>query len=116
MVDLFASDFHHQLPRYYAKENDHKAAGKDAFKTDWLLEFNPYINPPWHLIPKCLKKTIEENVVAMFVVHKWEFASWWPLHRDLSLRHIDLTEAIYLRPDKTLCGKPVWDTRIGILD
>ena len=30
-VDLLASDFHHQLPRYYAMEDDPKAAGNDAF-------------------------------------------------------------------------------------
>ena len=55
---MFASDFHHQLPRYYAMEDDPVAAGKDAFKADWLLDHNPYINPPWHLIPKVLKKLI----------------------------------------------------------
>ena len=80
-VDLFASDFHHQLPRYYAMEDDPKAAGKDAFKTDWLLELNQFINPPWHLIHKCLKNIIEDQVVAMAVVPKRESASRSPLYR-----------------------------------
>ena len=114
-VDLFASDFHHQLPRYYAMEDDLKPAWKDAFKANWLTEHNPYINPPWHLIPKWLKKDIEDQAEAMVVVPKWELASWWTLYHALSLRHIDLTEAIYLKPDKTLWKKPPWDTRIGIM-
>ena len=87
-------------------EDDPKAAGKDAFKANWLTEYIPYINPPWHLIPKCLKKIIEDQVVAMVVVPKWDFASWCPLYHDLSLRHIDQTEAIYLKPDKILWKSP----------
>ena len=97
-------------------EDDPKAAGKDAFTANWLTEYNPYINHPWLLIPKCLKKIIEDQAVVMFVAPKWEFASWWPQYRNLCLRHIDLTEAVYLRPDRTPWKKPNWDTRIGILD
>ena len=76
VVDLFASDFHHQLPRYYTMEDDRKAADKDAFKGNWLVENNPYINPPWLLIPKCLEKIIADQAVVMFVVPKWEDAKW----------------------------------------
>ena len=71
---MFASDFHHQLPRYYAMEDDPKAAGKDAFKGNWLVENNPYINPPWLLIPNCLEKVIADQAVVMLVVPKWEDA------------------------------------------
>ena len=97
-------------------EDDPKAAGKDAFKANWLLENNPYINPPWYLIPKVLKKLIEDQATAMVMVPKWIHTDWWPLYCDLYLRHIDMDEAIYLNPDKTLWKRPVWDTHIGILD
>ena len=48
-------------------EDDPKAAGKVAFMANWLMEHNPYINPPWFLIPKCLAKLVEDHAVAMFV-------------------------------------------------
>ena len=99
-VERFASDFHHQFPHYYAMEDDQMAAGKDAFKADWLLEYSPYINPPWHIIPKVLKKLVEDEATAMVVVPKWIHTAWWHLYCDLCLRHIDLDEAIYLNPDK----------------
>ena len=73
-VDLFASDFHHQLPLYYAIEDYTKAAGHDVINAKWLVENNPYINPPWLLIPKCLEKIIADQAVVMFVVPKWEDA------------------------------------------
>ena len=69
-VDLFASDFHHQIPRYYATEDDLKAAGKGTFAANWLTVYNPYINPPWLLIPKCLEKIIADKAVVMLVVPK----------------------------------------------
>ena len=116
VVDMFASDFHHQLSWYYAMEDDPKAAGKDAFKANWLAELNPYINPPWYLIPACLDKLVEDQAVAMVVVPKREDASLWPLSCDLCKRHLDIAEPIYLRPDKSLWKKPMRDTRIGIFD
>ena len=45
-VGLFASDFHHQLPMFYALEADPNAAGRDAFTANWLLELRPYIIVP----------------------------------------------------------------------
>ena len=54
--------------------------------------------------------------MAMVVVPEWTLTDWWPLYCDLCLRHKDLTEAIYLKPDKTLSKSPAWDTLIGILD
>ena len=69
-ADLCASDFHHQLPRYYALETDPKAAGKDAFTANWLLELKPCINSHWFLIPKCLQKIRKDQAEVMMVVPK----------------------------------------------
>ena len=70
VVDLLAFDTHHQLPRYYALEKDSKAAGKDAFKVNWLLEYQPYINPPWIDISRCLDKIQRDQAQVMMVVPK----------------------------------------------
>ena len=116
VVDLFASDFHHQLPRYYALKADTKAACQDAFAANWLLELRPYVNHPWYLIPKYLQKIRKDQADVMVVVPKWEASVWWPTFVGLCVRFIDLVDPVYLRPDKTLWKKPIWDTRIGILD
>ena len=114
-VDLFASAQHKQLPRYYSEKYDPQAAGTDAFKADWLLEVNPYVNPPWYLIPKCLDKIIKDQAKVLMVVPKWEWAYWWPRFNAICVRLLDFEEAIYLKPDGTLWEKPRWDTRIGVL-
>ena len=79
-VDLFASDFHHQLPRYYALEADPNAAGRDAFTANWLLELQPYINTPWYLIPECLDKIRADQAEVMMVVPKWETVAYIYCH------------------------------------
>ena len=101
-VGLFASDFHHQLPRYYALKADPKAAVQGAFTANWLLELKPYINPLWFLIPKCLQKIRKDQAEVMMVVPKLELCTWWPTFVALCVRFIDLVEPVYLRPDKTL--------------
>ena len=78
-VDLFASDFHHQLSRYYALEADPNAAGRDAITASWLLELRPYINTLWFLIHKCLQKIRQDQAEVMMVVTKWEECVWCPL-------------------------------------
>ena len=69
-VDFFASDTHHQLLRYYALEKDPKAAGKDAFKVNWLLEYQSYTNPPWVDISRCLDMIQRDQAQVMMVVPK----------------------------------------------
>ena len=115
-MDLFAFDTHNQLSRYYALEKDPKAARRDAFEVNWLLEYQPYINPPWVDISRCLDKIQQDQAQVMMVVHKWENIFWWKQITDFCIRHTDLTEAIYLQPDGTPWKKPIWDTRVGILD
>ena len=114
-VDLFASKFHHQLPRYCALEADPNAAGRDAFTANWLLEFRPYIIPPWHLIPECLEQIRTDQAEVMMVVPKLETVASWPIFVALCTRFIDLDTPSYLRADKTLWKKPELDPRIGIL-
>ena len=67
-VDLFASSAHHQLPRYYSKTPDPKAAGIDAFTANWAAERFPYANPPWPLIPAVLRKISKDRVLAIMVI------------------------------------------------
>ena len=89
-VDLFASDYHHQLPRYFTAEHDPKAAGTYAFTVNWLMELRPYINPPWYLIPRYLEKIQKDHAEVMRVVPKWEHCTWWPVFTSLCVSIMDL--------------------------
>ena len=115
-VDMFASYKHHQLPRYYSRIPDPKSQGIDAFKVDWNIEPRPYVNPPWTLIPKVLRKIQHDGVRTMMVVPHWPNASWWPLFTHMCEKSIKVTEPIYLDDQGRLRPKPVWDTTIGILN
>ena len=70
-ADMFASATHHQLPRYYSKENDPQAVGQNALAFPWQAEFRPYVNPPWSLISTVLRKIHREGVRAMVVTPEW---------------------------------------------
>jgi len=115
-VDLFASATHHQLHRYYSKDFDPVSLGQDAFKFDWLAEAAPYANPPWTLIPRVLRKVIQDRVRLMLVVPEWPNAPWYIIYRRLVERSMRLTDAIYLTDDGVLRPPPRWATRIAIVD
>ena len=91
-ANMFASYKNHQLPRYYSRIADTNAADIDAFRVNWNLEPTPYVNPPWTLIPKVLRKIIHDRVRIMMVVPHWPTADWYPLFRNLSERSIRVTE------------------------
>ena len=115
-ADMFASYKHHQLPRYYSRMADTKAAGIDAFQHNWNLEPTPYVNPPWTLIPKVLRKIIHDRVRVMMVVPHWPSADWFPLFYRLTEKSIRLTEPCYLDDNGRLRPAPSWATTIAIVN
>ena len=115
-ADMFASYKHHQLPRYYSRMADTKAAGIDAFQHNWNLEPTPYVNPPWTLIPKVLRKIIHDRVRVMMVVPHWPSADWFPLFYRLTEKSIRLTEPCYLDDNGRLRPAPSWATIIAIVN
>ena len=115
-ADLFASATHHQLPRYYSKEDDSRAVSTDALEFPWQAENSPYVNPPWSLISTALRKIHREGVRAMVVTPEWPNAAWYPLLRKMLERSILLDEPIYLSDAGILRPKHRWKTRISILN
>ena len=80
-VDLFATQFNNQLPRFFAFWKDPKAEAIDAMIQQW--NENPYAFPPFILIGRILAKILQEKVqIVTMVTPWWEGASWWPsIHR-----------------------------------
>jgi hypothetical protein len=115
-VDLFASDAHHQVPRYFSQYADPKAAGQDAFQRNWAEETRPYANPPWPLISRVLKKVITDKVRIMLVVPHWVQAPWFTDVTRLTERSTLLTDAVFLDEFGRLRPKPWWHTQICIVN
>ena len=115
-ADMFASYKHHQLPRYYSRIKDPQAVGIDSFRFDWNMEPTPYINPPWSLIPKVLRKLQHDQVRAMMVVPYWPNSSWYPTFHKLVERSIKITDPLYLDDSNRLRPAPSWPTIIAIVN
>ena len=80
VVDLFASRINNQLSNYVSWHPDPNACAVDAFTCEWNSFSCIYIFSPFSLIPRILKKVLEEKVPdVIIVVPDWPTASWFPL-------------------------------------
>jgi hypothetical protein len=76
-VDWFASSENAQLDRFYSWKRDPAADGVDAFMFDWSM-CEGYIFPPFALIPRILRKIIEDGASVLLVHPDWPGALWAP--------------------------------------
>ena len=76
-VDLFATRFTKQLPRFYSWRPDPEAEETDAFMQDWsnLLGF---AHPPWCLISRVLGKIQLEKATVVLITPLWQTQAWFP--------------------------------------
>ena len=81
-VDLFASKFNHQLPRYFSYLPDKYAEAVDAFSVKWS-NINCYCFSPFSLIGKILQKVDQDQADMTLVAPLWNTQNWFPqiLHR-----------------------------------
>jgi hypothetical protein len=88
-IDLFASRWHHQIPRYFTAEEDDKAAlGCNAFAYLWDPGVCLYANPPWSVIPQMLQKICKDKSRVVEVTPYWVDAPWYPLLQSITLMSI----------------------------
>jgi hypothetical protein len=76
-VDWFASSANALLLRFYAWKSDPAAEGIDVFMFDWHNVVG-YIFPPFILIPRILRKVIEDKAMVLLVHLDWPGALWAP--------------------------------------
>ena len=48
----------------------------NAFQVDWSKQAN-WMNPPWELIPRALKKLREDKATALACLPIWPAKPWW---------------------------------------
>ena len=82
-VDLFASDWNHQLPRFVSWMPQPQAWRIDAFSVNWR-GLGGYCFPPFNLIPFCLSKLREEEADVVLVTPYWHSQHWFPMTMELS--------------------------------
>ncbi|KAG1133897.1 hypothetical protein G6F38_013197 [Rhizopus arrhizus] len=86
-VDLFADRITHLLPKYVSWKPDPGALTHDAFSLSWSQFRNPWINPPWNMITKCLQKLLHERVPqATIVIPHWPSQLYYPLLETLAIQ------------------------------
>ena len=83
-VDLFASEWNHQLPRFVSWFPQPKCWKVDAFSFPWK-GLGAFCFPPFSLIPFCLSKLISEEAEAVFVTPYWPSQPWFPIIMDLAV-------------------------------
>uniref|UniRef100_A0A803J9S3 Core-binding (CB) domain-containing protein n=1 Tax=Xenopus tropicalis TaxID=8364 RepID=A0A803J9S3_XENTR len=70
-LDVMASRFNTQLPRFLSKVQDPRAEGVDALTSPWHCQL-AYAFPPIPLIPRLLLKIRRERIPTILI------APWWP--------------------------------------
>eukprot|EP01050_Picozoa_sp_SAG11_P009339 SAG11_NODE_870_length_6811_cov_36.099508_2_plen_348_part_00 len=76
-VDVFAGRHNRLVDRYFSIRPEPEAAATDAFRQDLTKEANPYLNPPFGLLPRVLQLVADQQVEVTLIAPVWG-ASWWP--------------------------------------
>lgn len=77
-IDLFSSRSNSQLPRYVSRVMQPGAVAADALKQTWANE-NAWVNPPFCLMMRILRKVVNERVTVTLVAPVWPAQPWFNL-------------------------------------
>lgn len=99
-IDLFASRVNKKCNTYCSWERDSEALLINAMTFDWS-QYYWYAFPPFSLIPRILKKIIEEGSRGIIVVPYWVGQPWFPIFTEL----LD-SEMLILSPSDSLLLSP----------
>ena len=76
-IDLFASHWNAQLPKFISWRPQPNAFSTNAFAFDWSSCIG-YAFPPFSLIGRCLSKIRREKANVILVCPYWPSQSWFP--------------------------------------
>ena len=82
-IDLFASRINYKLKPYISWKQDPQALFCNAFHFDWENLYS-YCFPPFSMIPKVLKKVMEDKATICLIYPEWPTKAWWPRVQKLS--------------------------------
>lgn len=102
-VDLFASQINNKCDAYVSWFPDPGSVAVDAFTLSWRrLSF--YAFPPFILLPRVLRKLVDDEATGTLVVPWWPSQPWFPLFRRLLI-----SKPIILPPNHSLLYSPFRD-------
>jgi len=90
-IDRFASDFNFKIKRFNAINHQYGklAENLDAFSQSWKRERN-FINAPFNLIPRILRKIKEEKAFAVMIIPNWKSQIWFNLAMELTKEMMEI--------------------------
>jgi hypothetical protein len=92
-LDAFASRWNAQCLRYYSLNREASAIGMNGLYHSWKGESGVYAYPPIPLIPRVLRKAVEERVPLLLITPDWETLPSIHSLRNLSIRQTLLPPA-----------------------
>lgn len=102
-VDLFASLLNHKCDSYVSWFPNPGSITVDAFTLSWT-GWNFYAFPPFILLPRILRKIVDDGATGTLVVPWWPSQAWFPIFRRLLT-----SEPIILSPSNSLLSSPFRD-------
>ena len=85
-VDLFATRFSKQLPRFFSWRPDPDAEATDAFSQSWT-SIQGFAHPPWCLISLVLRKVQADQATVVLITPLWHTQSWFPVLMNLLVEY-----------------------------
>lgn len=99
-IDLFASSINNKCDLYASWYPDPGSISVDAFTFSWE-NLNFYAFPPFILLPRVLRKIIDDGATGTLVVPWWPSQPWFPL-----FSHLMISEPLILSPNYSLLSSP----------
>lgn len=94
-IDRFANKNNTKKKKYNSAIRDPTATAIDAFTQNWSLEIN-YWAPPLALLPKVIKKIIEDQAVGILVFPEWKATNWYILLKTILIKQIKIHQEDFL--------------------
>lgn len=99
-IDLFASLLNTKCSTYVSWFPDPSSFAVDAFTLSWK-ELNFYAFPPFILLPRVLRKIVNEKASGTLVVPWWPSQAWFPLFQSLLT-----SDPLIFPPNQSLLSSP----------
>ena len=83
-IDLFASEWNHQVSCFVSWNPQPTAWAVDAFSLSWS-GLKAYVFPPFKLIGRCLSKTRKDDATITLISPFWPGQFWFPTALEMSI-------------------------------
>ena len=99
-VDLFASRFCHQIPKYISWQPDPNAWMVDAFQINWPY-LKAYAFQPFALIGRVIAKAMRDKCTLVIIIPVWPSQPWYT-----QLLRMSIQDTIFIPPFPNLLTDP----------